>query len=167
MDKYCEMCKEFYHVNESHKIVEYLIKKTKVQAEITLLICCNCGGEIYDKDVEIANDVIMFDEYKRINGLLTSKNIVSIRERYQLSQTTLSKLLGFGQKTITRYENGAIQDRAHDNLMKVLFMEDMFYILWLHNQKYLTSRENDKITRIINKMNDFSDKVVEKIERKE
>lgn len=149
MKKYCGNCEAFHEANEIKEAREYTIKGAKIKAEITILTCYHCGEEIYDKDNEIKNDIIMFDEYKKINGLLTSKDIIDIRDKYHLSQSALSKLLGFGEKTITRYENGAIQDRAHDNLLRVLFLDDAFSKLWLVNIGYLTQKENDKITSAI------------------
>lgn len=46
-------------------------------------------------------------------GLLTSDEIVAIRESYGLSQVDLAKLLGWGEATISRYESKAIQDEAY------------------------------------------------------
>ena len=46
-------------------------------------------------------------------GLLTSDEIVAIRESHGLSQADLAKLLGWGEATISRYESKAIQDEAY------------------------------------------------------
>lgn len=129
MIKFCGNCEKMCEVVESKEVREYEIKKTKVSAEITILTCKNCGEEVFDRDVEIANDILLFDDYKRKNNLLTSREIAKIREKYGLSQAKFSEMLGFGLKTITRYENGAIQDSTHDNLMRLVDKEDNFLFL--------------------------------------
>ena len=61
-----------------------------------------------------------YDEYRRRNNLLFPNEIKKIREKYNMSQTEFAKLLGMGAKTITRYENGTIQERTHDNLIRAV-----------------------------------------------
>lgn len=146
MKKFCGNCEAMHEVNEKTELREYEIKKTKVAAEITILTCNHCGEEIYDKETEIKNDILLFDAYKLKNNLLTSKEIISIREKYGLSQATFSKILGFGLKTITRYENGAIQDSTHDNLLRLVGSDFNFFSLWYLNKNNLTQVENKKIS---------------------
>lgn len=146
MRKYCGSCEAMHDVIERKEIREYEIKKTKVSAEVTIIYCSHCNEEVYDKDIEINNDILLFDAYKKKHNLLTSKEIIRIREKYNLSQTTFSKIMGFGIKTITRYENGAIQDNTHDNLLRLVDIEDNFYALWIMNKENLTDTENAKIS---------------------
>jgi len=145
MRKYCGNCEEIHEININEELREYQIKDTIVSGKITILTCSNCGEEVYDRDIEIRNDIVLFDDYKKKHNLLTSKEIIKIREKYNLSQATFSKIMGFGLKTITRYENGSIQDNTHDNLLRLVDIEDIFYALWIMNKESLTEAENGKI----------------------
>ena len=58
--------------------------------------------------------------YRVKMGLLTSDEIVAIRENYGLSQVDLAKLLGWGEATISRYESKAIQDEAYDTMLRLI-----------------------------------------------
>ncbi len=147
MKLFCGICEAIQEVVATKTISEYVIKDTKVVATITILKCQHCGEEVYDKATEIANDILLFDEYKRINGLLTSHEIISIRKQFGLSQESLAKIMGFGLKTIARYENGAIQDSSHDNLLRLVSNVDNFTILWQRNYHKLNPHENSKISR--------------------
>ena len=49
------------------------------------------------------NDIRLKDAYRESEGLLTSEEIIAIREKYGISQSDLCKLLGWGGKTIIRY----------------------------------------------------------------
>lgn len=55
-------------------------------------------------------------------GLLTSQQIRAVRTQYDISQRDLCILLGWGEKTITRYEGHQVQDRAHDAILKKLVL---------------------------------------------
>lgn len=147
--QYCYNCQREHTIKEVKEFREYTIKGTKVSGEITILLCKNCGEEIYNKENEINNDRILFDDYKRKNNLLTSQEIKAMRENYELSQAVLAKLLGFGEKTITRYENGAIQDKTHDLLMRLASVESNFLQLWETNKNNFSSYENKKIKKAI------------------
>ncbi|MDD4204328.1 MAG: type II toxin-antitoxin system MqsA family antitoxin [Acholeplasmataceae bacterium] len=147
--QYCHNCQREHTIKEVKEFREYTIKGTKVSGEITILRCENCGEEIYNKENEINNDRILFDDYKRKNNLLTSQEIKAMRENYGLSQSILAKLLGFGEKTITRYENGAIQDKTHDLLMRLASVESNFLQLWETNKNNFSSYENNKIKKTI------------------
>ncbi|WP_455018072.1 type II TA system antitoxin MqsA family protein, partial [Oribacterium sinus] len=58
--------------------------------------------------------------YRVLHGLLTSEEIVGIRESYGLSQVDLARLLGWGEATISRYESKAIQDEAYDTMLRMI-----------------------------------------------
>ena len=58
--------------------------------------------------------------YRVKMGLLTSDEIVAIRESYGLSQVDLAKLLGWGEATISRYESKGIQDEAYDTMLRLV-----------------------------------------------
>jgi len=42
------------------------------------------------------------------------------QKKYGLTQGEMSRLLGWGGATVSRYENGALQDKTHDNQLKLL-----------------------------------------------
>lgn len=150
MRKYCRNCEAIHEIKISEELREYQIKDTNVSGIITILTCSHCGEEVYDRTTEIKNDIILFDDYKKKHNLLTSKEIVSIRENYGLSQAVFSKILGFGLKTITRYENGSIQDRTHDNLLRLVSVDANLLTLLNINRSSLSNNESSKIFRKLN-----------------
>jgi len=52
--------------------------------------------------------------------LLDPATIRETRSKYGLSQRQLGRLLGWGAVTIQRYESGALQDAAHDQVLRQL-----------------------------------------------
>jgi putative zinc finger/helix-turn-helix YgiT family protein len=145
MNKYCSTC-EMNHTYTQKKVKQsFNVKGEQIEAEVVLLICDSCKQEMYDRDIEISNDIAIFDQYKIKLNLLTSYQIKAIREKYGLSQSAFATLLGFGEKTITRYETGSIQDQTHDLLMSMMSNELFFKYAWDRNREQLNDKENAKI----------------------
>ncbi|MCX7667742.1 MAG: type II toxin-antitoxin system MqsA family antitoxin, partial [Atribacterota bacterium] len=81
-------------------------------------ICPRCKIELFDEEIEAENQKNLYEQYRRKHGLLLPEEIKAIREKYGLSQKSFSRLLGFGEVTIHRYESGSIQDKAHDMIIR-------------------------------------------------
>lgn len=64
MRKSCGNGEAMYQVIKNPAKENTSLKKTNVVAEITMLTCKHCGEEIYDKQTEMENDIILFDDYK-------------------------------------------------------------------------------------------------------
>ena len=120
---FCEQCDE--DVDYDTYEVELSCKVRGIDIEYSF-ICCKCkkcGGPVYPVLISRENDIRRFDAYKRKVGLLTTKEIINIRKRNHLTQTQLAERIGCGKKTIARYENGAIQDRIFDNMIRLIDKE--------------------------------------------
>lgn len=62
-----------------------------------------------------------YDLYRKKHGLLSADEIRSLRERLDLTQGELSRLLGLGQNTLSRWEAGrSIQSVAMDYLLRLV-----------------------------------------------
>lgn len=145
MKLYCEYCKKYEDVRYEFSEKTYRVKDIDVTANIKSTFCLACNQDVYDREAEIQNDIIFFDAYKTQKGLLTSVEIKEIRNNYGIAQTTFSKILGLGEKTIARYETGSIQDKAQDNLIRLSSIEDNFLHLARLSSDNLSPTEKNKI----------------------
>src|SRR5665647_1312101 len=117
---FCPTCNR-EEISEIKTITEqYEIKGEKFNVKANIRFCSKCDEELYDFELEQKTIVGAYNAYRETHGLLFPDQIKNIRETYGLSATSFSKLLGFGEKTITRYENGALQDNAQNNLMVLM-----------------------------------------------
>lgn len=90
---------------------------------------CEQTDEYYEnEDLMKSNQLKLIDEYRKMKKLLTSQDIIKIREKYDISQKDLSKLLGLSPTTITRYENYQIQDKAYDEILRKLSVDPQWFI---------------------------------------
>jgi len=114
----CPNCEGYTSVTLGVEKEVYNVRGEPTQIEAEVTICQKCGSKIFDEERDSRNLEKAYTLYRDKHNLLTPDEIRSIRENYGLSQRTLSRLLGCGEITVHRYENGAIQDNAHDNLLR-------------------------------------------------
>ena len=99
---------------------EHIVAGVKVNAPSFHLVCKKCGARLSSNDVERENDISIYDAYKKKAGLLTTYEIKEIRIKRGMSQRQLAKFLDIGEKDITRYENGSVQTRSIDNMIRLV-----------------------------------------------
>lgn len=131
---YCPKCdKEVeFHIKNNY-ITEY--KGIELNVLENIAICNECEEELFEKNIEEENLKRLYKEYKIKAGLVTSEDIVKMREKYNLSQRELTAILGWGKMTLNRYERGAIQSKAHNDTLK-LIIEDKAYLSKLAEVAY-------------------------------
>lgn len=142
--KLCSCCME------EHDAKTVLVKDTAtfknrlVEYEASYLFC-DLADELYMNEHQIQeNDLRLKDAYRRSEGLLTSSQISAIRAKYKISQSDLCTLLGWGGKTITRYEGHQVQDKAHDTILKKLAQDPEWFIALLNDAQDNLSPESYK-----------------------
>jgi len=114
----CTCCMEEHEVKTVIEQEHTAVKGIEVSYYAEYMYC-DIAEELYMTEKQIQdNDIHMKDAYRKKQGLLTSDQIVAIRAKYGISQSDLCLLLGWGGKTITRYESHQIQDKAHDMILK-------------------------------------------------
>lgn len=102
------------------------------------------GEEVFNRDIEIKNDERLYDIYKKQSNLLTNYEIKRIRQKYNLTQKDYALVIGVGEITIHRFENGAIQSEAVDSIMRLSDNPDNMAFLFLQNRKNI-SKELDAL----------------------
>jgi putative zinc finger/helix-turn-helix YgiT family protein len=97
--------------------------------------CHDTDEFLSNEDFIRANGLAVKDAYRVKVGLLTSKEIKGIRDKYGISQKEFSEVLDWGQATITRYENHQVQDRAHDDILRKIDSDPQWFLEMLERAK--------------------------------
>ena len=119
----CPVCGKYHEIGEYGRSAVTYIKNEAVEFEEHYLHCVNADEDECDfAPAAMFNENMMRarDSYRTKHGLLTSAEIVAIRESYGLSQVDLARLLGWGEATVSRYESKAIQDDAYDSMLRLM-----------------------------------------------
>lgn len=131
----CTCCMEEHEVKTVLVPENAVLKSVEVGYEAVYLYC-EIADELYmDEEMMQENDKRLKDAYRRQEGLLTSSEISNIRSKYGISQLDFCTLLGWGGKTITRYEGHQVQDRAHDAILKKIDGDSEWYLTLLIEAK--------------------------------
>lgn len=116
--KFCLSCMREHDVNLVQKEEQEVFKGEKVNFIATYEYCSDTDELLETEDLIRANSLAVKDAYRKKIGLLTAEEIREIREKYGLSLSDFARILNWGEKTITRYENFHVQDRAHDDILR-------------------------------------------------
>ncbi len=119
----CPLCDKIHEVEERKRITSITLKGEEVDYEERFYFCANADEDENEfETASMTNENLLSarNAYRVKRGLLTSDEIVAIRESYGLSQVDLAKLLGWGEATISRYESKAIQDEAYDTMLRLI-----------------------------------------------
>ena len=131
----CTCCMEEHEVKTVLISEEATFKGVKIAYE-AFYQYCDIAEELYMNEKQLQeNDVRLKDAYRKAEGLLTSSEIVGIRKKYGISQGDLCLLLGWGAKTITRYEGHQVQDKAHDTILKKIAHDSEWFLSLLKDAK--------------------------------
>ncbi len=152
MRKYCEICGREADTRIVSRKEVYEVYAEPIEVNAQVLVCAECGEEFYCEELDQATLCNAYDEYRRRHRLLFPDEIKKIRKQYGLSQRGFAKLLNWGDKTVHRYENGAIQDKAHNSLL--LFLRDpenmRFYLT--ENEVMLDVKQKGKLLKAIEEL---------------
>ncbi len=136
-------------VCEDIKTVEVVSENSSIELRGELVTyqdhfykCLTCGSKIdSDENPDVHRDYI-YPKYRKIHKYVTPEEIRSFRKLTGLTQKEMSKFLGWGEVTLSRYENGALQDDAHDTSLRMFMSKGGFEsAFWkrpdiISNEKY-------------------------------
>ena len=156
----CPFCDKIHEVEERKRLTTAHMKGEEVTYEERFYFCANT-----DEDENEFETGAMLNEnllnarnaYRRKHGLLTSDEIVSIRESYGLSQVDLARLMGWGEATISRYESKAIQDESYDIMLRLVQDNPMITMQFFNKNemKFAFEKRMAIRQRIVEKMDAY------------
>lgn len=133
--KLCLICMEEHEVDIVEIIDTEIFKGEEVDFK-AIYEYCPIGDELLETEEMIrSNSLAMKDAYRKKMNLLTSKEIIEIREKYEVSQKDFSEILDWGRATITRYENHQVQDRGNDNVLRKIESDPKWFLEMLRKSK--------------------------------
>lgn len=149
MKKYCDVCKRETETKIVCKTEAYNVCGEEITIDAEILTCIECGEELYNEELDNATLTKVYNIYRERHRLLYPSQIREIREQYGLSQRSFAQLLNWGDKTIHRYENGALQDKAHNSLLLFLREPENMRAYLADNEVVLSDRQREKLLQKI------------------
>lgn len=131
----CPCCMEEHDVQRVAVVESTVFKGVSVNYDAQYFYCERADKTYADEQQISSNDISLKNAYREMTGLLTSHQIAAIRIKYGISQRDLCLLLGWGGKTITRYESHQVQDIAHDTILRKLDSDPEWFLQLLQAGK--------------------------------
>lgn len=157
MKKYCEECGKEVETKIVVKKEIYKVCGENIEVDAQILTCTECGEEFFEEKLDNETLLNAYNKYRRNHKLLLPEEIKEIREKYSLSQRCFAKLLNWGDKTIHRYENGSIQDKAHNSLLLFLREPENMKAYLAENEILLDEKQKEKLFDRIEKLEQNSE----------
>ena len=125
---FCIECESTF-IEKVTKPEEFNIRGDRITVEVTYYHCKDCGVNF--EDLNDDNDYLdtAYRIYREKHNMLQPEDIKELRKKYNLTQGELANILGWGPVTLSRYENGALQDSVHDKMLKLLKEPFNLYVL--------------------------------------
>jgi len=116
----CPFC-ESGKLRLKKKRLEFEYKGNNSEITKEVFFCEECEEIVFKKKDEKAIERFLTDERRKVEHLLTSNEIKTIRNSFDATQEQFSKMLRVSKKNFARYESGtAMQGVAMDNQLRIL-----------------------------------------------
>lgn len=165
-NKLCLSCMEKHDVETVAVTEKNIFKNETIEYTAFYEYCSNTDEYIETEELIRRNDLAFKDAYRMKMNLLTSAEIIAIRNKYGASQKDFAAVLGWGRATIIRYETHQVQDEAHDEILRKLNNDPIWfiellkknkdsipakaYLKYLHNaEKLYSAKENEYLCEAI------------------
>lgn len=119
----CPSCMK-KHAVQIIRVHDHLtFKNVPVEFDAEYCYCENTDITYATEQQLTKNDIVMKDAYRKKMGLLTSGQIAKIRQKCGMSQSELSRVLGWPKDTVKRYESHQVQSNAHDKILREIDLQ--------------------------------------------
>jgi len=138
----CEKISELEHIITTE---ELNVRGELIEVKVEYYKCTECGEEFEDPS---SNDDPLdsaYKEYRHKHGMIQPEEIREMRRLYGLTQKELSKLIGWGGATLSRYENGALQDDAHDRVLQLIKNPENVHRLIVRDGSFLPEKKRNRL----------------------
>ena len=147
----CKKCSS-NNVTQANEIENYKYKNSNYNVLINYSLCNSCKREFLTKKQIIANEAIIREAKKKIDGLLNSDEIYSIRKKLDLTQIDASIIFGGGKNAFSKYERSEVtQSIAMDKLLR-LASTDRYIFKKLFNLSKINCKFNYTPIKSVNEI---------------
>jgi uncharacterized phage-associated protein len=146
----CSKCRKRVSYHIFKRPAKTIIKDIEIEYEEYYGICDECKSEMFIPGLDDRNEEELENKFRKRKELITTSDIMKILEKYNIEKRPLSKLLGFGELTITRYIDGQLPSSKYsDVLFEVLRDEQKMKMYVETNKEEVSTVAVNKVIRAI------------------
>jgi len=141
----CPSCEKLTELEYIEKSEDIRVRGELIKIKTKFYKCKDCEDEFEDQNSNDDPLEIAYREYRRRHGMYQPEEIKELRKKFGFTQIEFSKLLGWGVASLSRYENGALQDEGHDRYLQLLKTPENLFRLIKINGEFLPANKKQKI----------------------
>lgn len=150
----CPNCEKITNLEFVKRQDKLNVRGELIEVEDQFIRCLECGEEFDDPKSSYDVLSIAYRKYRQKHGMLQPEEIRAWRNKYNLTQKELSSLLSWGGATLSRYEQGGLQDDAHEGMLRLIMNPYNFLNLVKDNQEALPQSKREELIKILNGENE-------------
>ncbi len=143
----CPNCEKENELKLIRKEEDIEVRKELIKVEVNYYKCAGCGEEFEDPRSDDDPLDKAYREYRRRHCMRQPEEIKNFRKKYGLTQNEMSHLLGWGGATLSRYENGALQDETHEKTLRLIMEGRNLLKLIEETPDALSSEKKDRLIK--------------------
>lgn len=150
MKHICPVCEKETEVRKVNTCEVFNIKGEEISVPVEYFQCLECN-ESFDDALSTDDPIdLAYKEYRERNNMIQPDQIKAFRKKYGLTQKELSALLGWGGATLSRYENGALQDDTHETALRLIMEPENLLKLVKEKTKALPIQKRKELMEELN-----------------
>ncbi len=118
MKAICPNCEQETNIETIKQRETFDVRGEPVEVDVEFQRCSACGDE-FENTRGVDALALAYNKFRQCHNMLQPEDIKHWRSNYGLTQKEANDLLGWGGATLSRYENGALQAEAHENLLRL------------------------------------------------
>ena len=119
---FCPNCDKKINPTSRNEMRNLAVRGESVEVADHFISCPLCHEEWSADNFDVAIEA--YKIYRARHHLLQPEEIKTFRKSLGLTQEEIARLLGWSEATINRYENGALQEKSHDNSFRMLMTRE-------------------------------------------
>lgn len=154
----CPACEKETDLEFVNRVEDIIVRGENIPVRVEYFKCMDCGSEFEDPQSTYDPLEVAYHEYRTRHGMVQPEEIKLFRERFGLTQLEFSNLLGLGGATLSRYENGALQDEAHNTMLILAMQPDNLLELIEEKTSVLSAEKRERIINLLKNITEEHDK---------
>ena len=123
-------------------------RKEEFEVQYQFYVCVDTSEQFTDEELDTVNTNQIYNQYRLKYGIPFPDEIKEIRERYGLSASKMSEVLGFGTNVYRNYEAGEVPSMSNGKFLQQIKSPEVFKSV-LETSKQFSREETEKIKRKI------------------
>jgi len=115
----CAICDGEFAPDTVRAQEEIIVRNEPIIIEAEYYVCSKCGERYIMPNLGRDPLKAAYEKYREKHEMLRPDQIKTWRKKYHFTQEQISKLFGIASATLSRYENGKLQDEAHEKMLRL------------------------------------------------